>query len=270
MKIGLISMAYTSGGYTAKQFDSIIPNSQHEIIPFLFLHNDRSQELIEECEKLTEKYNIHYYPYGQNRGCSKSQNEGVYLAFTRYGCDVVLGICQDVYYNTLEAFDNWIEQCKQYIDTHYIISNRDSFLPNYAPFACWLGTPLLFENYGCMDENFIPTQYEDLDLARRCSFIKSGQMEDFWNNSYRIDIPSDSTHLTMLSRTDPLLLRQQLNITFPLNEQYYIKKWGGIGGHERFIYPFNNPELSYKIEWENRQTPYGHQYDRTDHDIVKY
>ena len=122
MKIGLVSIAYNAGEHTKKQFDSIIPNSQHEIIPFLFLHNDRSQELIEECEKLTEKYNIHYYPYGQNRGCSKSQNEGVYLAFTRYGCDVVLGICQDVYYNTLEAFDNWIEQCKQYIDTHYIIS----------------------------------------------------------------------------------------------------------------------------------------------------
>ena len=74
MKIGLGTIAYNAGGHTTKQFNNIL-NSKHEIVPMLFLHNSRSEELIEECEKLTEQYNIDYFPYGNNSGIAKTANE---------------------------------------------------------------------------------------------------------------------------------------------------------------------------------------------------
>jgi len=270
MKIGMISMAYTPGGHTKKQFESILPHTKHDIVPFLFLHNSRYPELIDECEQVAETYpSCNYFPYGVNRGCSKSYNEGLYGSFITHGCDIVVGISQDVYYNTPIAFDAWIEDCTKHIHTHYIISNKDNREANYAPFACWICTPLMFKNLGYLDENFFPCQYEDIDINRRCSFLSGKPEANFSNNTYRTEVRSDSTHLTMLSRTDSLLRQQQLSVTHPRCQEYYIRKWGGTSTKEQFIYPFNNPKFGYKIEWENHDKPYGIQYDRTDQDIVK-
>ena len=41
---------------------------------------------------------------------------------------------------------------------------------------------------------------------------------------------------------------------------YYILKWGGFLGEELYVRPFDDPELSNKIEWENADDPYA-KYD---------
>lgn len=42
--------------------------------------------------------------------------------------------------------------------------------------------------------------------------------------------------------SDPELLEHNYQ-TFPLWERYYIQKWGGKPGNERYTVPFNNPKL---------------------------
>lgn len=267
MKIGIGFIAYNTGGYTTKQFDSILSHSSHEIVPMLFLHNNRHQELIDECGSIIKKYpQTIYLPYGANRGCAKSGNEAMYLSYHKYHCDIYMGIAQDVWFNNPNSFDNWIENCKPYMDTKFAISAKT----DTSPYTCILLTKLCNEKMGYLDENFFPSQYEDVDFHHRCSLIMSGHYEPFWNNSHRIDIASDTTHIGLLSRRDGQLLQQQLYITAPLCQRYYIRKWGGIEGQEKFIYPFNNPELPNNIIWEKHSNPYGPGYDRTDQHIVVY
>jgi len=269
MKIGLGTLAYNAGGHTSKQLDSILSHSKHDIEVFLFLHNSRFQELIDECEQLAETYKCKYFPYGKNRGNGCSHNQAIQLAYGQYNCDIYIGGSQDVYFNTKTAFDEWIEKCIPYLDSNYMVSNADAPPPKPAPFAFTIYTKFGFDQVGCLDENFFPAQYEDMDFHRRCCFAMKGKNEDFWNNSYREDVLSDSSHPGMLSRTDMSLAVQQFYVTSPLNEIYYVRKWGGLPGHEKFDHPFNNTSIQYKIASEDCRSPYGEQYDRKDQGIVR-
>ena len=37
---------------------------------------------------------------------------------------------------------------------------------------------------------------------------------------------------------------------------YYVLKWGAFLGEEHWVVPFNEEELSIKIEWEQADDPY--------------
>lgn len=263
MKIGLITFAYNAGGYTTKQLDSILPNSKHQIIPQLFLHNSRSEQLIEECEKLKEKYtNLIYYSFGINRGIAKSCNEGLYKSFNLDLCDITIIICQDVYFNTAHGFDDWIEKAMPLLDNTLYIGSKwcEEDTATSANLIC---TKLGWEVGGCVDENFFPAQYEEIDFQRRTKLL-SGSLYN-----HRVDIFADQTHDSMLSRRkDISLFIQQTYITYPLCQAYYIKKWGGDIGKETFTHPFNDESIGYYIPFEKHSNPYG-KYDRQDQGIVR-
>jgi len=261
MKIGLVTIAYTPGGYTTKQLDSILPYSKHNITTYLYLHNGRSQELIEECEKLTEKYYIEYYPFGFNRGISLAANEVIHDTFDIKNRDILIGVGQDIFFNSPTAFDNWIEKAKPYIDTYCYIGSKTKE-EDTAPHGACITTPLCWKTMGCIDENFFPAQYEEIDSQRRLSFL-------FRDKPFKIDIVTDSTHDSMLSRRNDMSLNIQQNyITYPLCRSYYIDKWGGDIGSEQYIHPFNDESIGYYIPWENHSNPYG-KYDRQDQGIVR-
>jgi len=264
MKIGLSSIAYNEGGYTKKQFASILRNTKHDVIPMLYLHNMRSKSLIDECQSVSEEYDLkYYYPYGVNRGICKSTNESLHTGFVIEECDIVVGISQDVWFNTPHAFDDWIEAATQYIDNACIIGNK-TCEEDRASFSMSIFTPNFLATIGYTDENFFPAQYDDMDNARRLDMA--------WQNEtpFKIDVISDSTHDSMLSRrADPTLAIQQAYITLPLCQYYYCMKWGGMPGEEKYTHPFNNDSIGYKIDWENRANPYGDVYDRKDQGVVR-
>jgi hypothetical protein len=260
MKIGFYTIAYTEGGYSTKQLDSILPYTKHEIVTDLYLHNSRSEQLIEECEQLTDKYHINYFPYGINRGINKSTNESLYRGFHINNCDIMIGASQDVYFNSPTAFDNWIEKAKPHIDKMALIGNHTSQIDT-AYCAMAILTRNFINNIGYTDENFVPAQYDDIDNMRRLSLV-------YRNKPFQQNIVSDSTHDGMLSRRkDMSLFIQQTYITFPLCEQYYIRKWGAIH-NEPYTHPFNDPSLNCYIPWEKHSAPYG-KYDRKDQNIVR-
>lgn len=268
MKIGLITNAYTPGGHSTKQLESVLLNSKHEIITYLFLHNSRFESLIEECENLTFKYGCKYFPYGINRGFGKSINEGIKLAYLQDNCDIAIFMPQDVFFNSSDAFDKWIEESISYLENKFFISSL-SCKEDIAPFSCWIYTKLAFEKVGAFDENFFPAQYEDIDIHRRMSFIIKEESKEFHNAKYRQGIITNSTHLGMLGISDLTTKIQQYFITTPLSKEYFTKKWGGVDGTEYYIYPFNNDSIGYYIPFEQCSSPYGEKYDRQDQGIVR-
>jgi hypothetical protein len=266
VKIGLVTIAYTPGGHTEKQLDSILPHSQHDIITYLYLHNSRSEELINECETLTQKYNLGYYPYGVNRGFSKSINEGIHNCYDIDNCDIVLFMSQDVWFNTDIAFNNWVNDALPFIDKKFIVTIKPS-PTDKTPFGAWIHTRLGWDKLGCLDENFFPAQYEDIDIHIRSSYINSGTLENYFDPQYRQDVLADASHPTMLVRTDQTLAIQQHFITAPLCKLYFERKW--LNDYNPHKTPFNDPNTDCYIPWVQHDCPYGIDYDRQDQGIVR-
>lgn len=104
--------------------------------------------------------------------------------------------------------------------------------PDYACFAL---DPVVFRSkFGYFDENFTPAYFEDNDMAYRISksggkqvklplarMYHKGSQTQFWNGEEN---------------------RVVTHEMFRANEQYYISKWGGRPGDERWQHPFNNKE----------------------------
>jgi hypothetical protein len=269
MKIGLITLAYTQGGYTEKQL-SVIENSKHDIRLYLFLHTERFSLLTEECIKILGRYgnNCSFFNYGYNRGFSKSVNDGIYRIYSDR-CDIAMFIPQDVSFENVEQFDSWIDKAQEFFESKYFISGLCSET-DIAPFSMWLYTKKAFKEVGAFDENFFPTQYEDIDMHRRCSFLTNHNPKEFFKTPYRTNLVIKGlTHSGMLGISDVTTKIQQYYITAPLNKLYFTKKWGGVDGTEHFTTPFNNNQIGLKINWDCRNNPYNISYDRKDQNIVK-
>jgi hypothetical protein len=268
MKIGLVTTAYTAGGYSTKQLESILNNTKHEIVTYLFLHNSRFPALIEECEDLTIKYGLKYFPYGVNRGFAKSLNEGIKKAYLENSCDFVISMPQDIWFNSSDAFDTWIEESIPHLYNKFFISSLCN-KNDIAPFSMCIYTRLAFEKLGAFDENLFPTQYEDIDIHRRASFLTNHNPKEFFNVPYRQHIITNTTHIGMLGIQDLTIRVQQYFVTAPLNKMYFAKKWGGVDGTEHYIHPFNDKSIGYYIPWNRCSNPYGEQYDRQEQGIVR-
>jgi GT2 family glycosyltransferase len=82
----------------------------------------------------------------------------------------------------------------------------------------------VWDDVGPFDEGFWPAYHEDNDMHRRASLAGIG-----WR-----DVPGDSEHFGSATiRTDPRIAALNLR-TFPLTQQRYLAKWGGLPGEERF------------------------------------
>jgi GT2 family glycosyltransferase len=99
------------------------------------------------------------------------------------------------------------------------------------------------ERIGYLDENFYPAYHEDFDLMRRLDLmgIPYPRVEGIGATH------GDEKHACSLTiRSDPEMFRAN-NFTHATNRDYYVSKWGGLRGSERFRHPFNDP--SRPVSW---------------------
>lgn len=88
---------------------------------------------------------------------------------------------------------------------------------------------VVWDELGPFDEGFWPAYHEDNDMHRRAALVGIP-----WH-----DVAGRSDHFGSAAiRTDRQL--ERLNqVTFPLTQQRYVAKWGGLPGDERFVRPFD-------------------------------
>ena len=88
---------------------------------------------------------------------------------------------------------------------------------------------VVWDELGPFDEGFWPAYHEDNDMHRRATLAGIP-----WR-----DIAGESDHFGSAAiRTDRRL--EALNqLTFPVTQQRYVAKWGGLPGEERFTRPFD-------------------------------
>jgi len=260
MKIGVVIIAYNSADRLLRLIESA-RSSVNRIVFHLFLHS-RHAPTMSVCESLSGDQGVIYYPYGVNRGVSKSWNEGMLNAYSD-GMDVVLLVNDDIIFSAGDV-DKLAEKAKQSRDRYIVTCAGFHLRHNQATtslgYACFAINPVALEIIGCFDENFFPAYCEDVDYQYRARLagLSAGNCED--------TMVYHGGSVTIF--TDPALARQNL-LTHGRNFAYYRFKWGGEGGEELFKRPFNQTSFGYFISSEQRRAPYGPDYDRTDQWIVR-
>ena len=114
--------------------------------------------------------------------------------------------------------------------------------PHWQGAACMAVGQGAIEAIGYFDQNFWPAYFEDADYFRR---LELSGIPTLWDERILLEHNRSQT-----VRADFLLKRLHDERT-RRNEQYYIRKWGGLRGwggpdappgQELFAHPFNDPE----------------------------
>jgi GT2 family glycosyltransferase len=104
-------------------------------------------------------------------------------------------------------------------------------------FSCFMVRSSLFEKVGYFDERFWPAYFEDNDFHRRMKF--AGAIEAVAPCGY------DHLNSGTMKRYSKEELEQH-HVRFRAVRDYYIEKWGGLPGEEKFSIPFDaQPSLSF-------------------------
>lgn len=262
MKIGIVTIAYNLPQAIIKLYDTaMLDADKHDIWFYLFLHS-KHEPTEQACEALVAKYPVKYFPHKVNRGLSTSWNDGMLMAYGEDGADVVIVANDDIFF----APDD-INKLATKAFTH-----RDNYMVSVAGphlgheqwnrshgYSCFALNPIALERIGCFDENIFPVYLEDCDHHRRATLLDLVE-ENCADTSVSHGGSSAINH-------DEELALQNL-VTQRKSGEYFVRKWGGINEHEKYIIPFNDPRFSCYIDPEVRHNPYGPPYDRTDRYIV--
>ena len=259
LRIGVVVIAYNQPAWTERLVTSAF-DAASDVRVHLFLHSsDHATRAI--CEQLAERPEVRYYPHGENRGVSRSWNDGMLDAYAD-GADVVIVANDDVLpaAGDLDRVAGKAVRCRD----RYIVScagpheRLGRSLPSHG-YSFFAVNPIAVETIGCFDENFFPAYCEDQDYARRAAL--AGLSEENCPDTAVVHGGSSAIYadaaLALQNRTTQLR-----------NIAYYMRKWGGDAGREHFDSPFGNPAFGLRIDPEDRAQPYGPGYDRTDRDIV--
>lgn len=88
----------------------------------------------------------------------------------------------------------------------------------------------VIERVGLFDENFYPAYYEDSDYGQRIRYAFDHTFK--WAKIF-IDVSSmGNAHG---------ITHGKVRMSPDKNINYYIKKWGGLPGQQKYLFPFNNP-----------------------------
>jgi len=94
--------------------------------------------------------------------------------------------------------------------------------------SAFLISRVAFEEVGLFDENFDPAYYEDNDYHYRIKLTKK------WK-AYKCSVP----YYHIGSKTFFELQDQGVNMRVTQNRDYYLEKWGGLPGSEKYLIAFN-------------------------------
>lgn len=239
-KIGIVFPVINCLAYTQEALRSLVTFHRHVIC----IVDNGSDATTREWEKL-------YYPdntiaNGMNAGLTIAWNQGVEFC-RRNGCDLVLITNNDVLYNpktvdnlvaALDAHPDWgmataINEAGRFRD------NPDGIFDMEPPteptdaehpdFSCFMLRMETYDKVGPFDEEFSKRGkafFEDNDYHRRMQLA---------------GIPARCTtsapyfhHGSVTANTH----RDAIGLQFEQNRAYYIEKWGGMPGQERFATPF--------------------------------
>jgi hypothetical protein len=256
--------------------ESILDESKHEINTTLYLSR-YSDSLFSECSRLAEKYNINFEPRGDNSPIHYV-NEAKHRGFELNNSDCVVNVQPDTFFLKKDVFDSVMAEASEHFDSKYFVCVSSDHPDDTLPLGITIHSKLGWEKIGCHDINFYPHAGDEADFHRRCYLSYGLDPEDketymspldgkttpAWTHRIRC---KDFLHIGRpWHAIDPrLYIPRQIDYSMysffdcVLHNRwwhYYLEKWGGMQGAEKFIYPFDDKENSLRIAWESAESPY--------------
>jgi GT2 family glycosyltransferase len=105
-------------------------------------------------------------------------------------------------------------------------------------FACFLVKTDFLDRFGLFDENFTPAYFEDNDMHYRVKLLGG--------KGYTVE-EAEYFHVGSVTQFKGKRDGRDRVVThrmFEANRGYYVKKWGGWPGKEKWSRPYNNPDYT--------------------------
>jgi len=196
--------------------DQMIDSAEYgDLVPDRYLIVDNSGGRYKNKNKKVEIYNP-----GTNIGVAPAWNYSI------KNSDEIRIICNDDLIFLPETLKIFYE---------FVCNDKDSIM--WCPahnagnaYSCFAINNKCIELLGYFDEEFAPAYFEDCDYARRMLLI-----------NYEITKVPDCKYIHVGSQTVKNYNLEELNKhheTFAKNQEYFIRKWGGIPGQEIYTIPF--------------------------------
>ena len=191
--------------------------------------------------------------WNDNRGVSSAWNNGMVIA-KKNKFDYAIISNDDVVFrkDTIKKLHDSIAMNEHVvIGADQIEDRENNGLINethsdvyFSPFACFaVNLNKLILKCGYFDENFYPAYFEDNDMRRRIELagltIKINTDAKIFHHGSATQNPNKNNII------DNWAVKPA---KFEENRLYYVKKWGGMPGEEKFSTPFNDPNLTLK-DW---------------------
>ena len=185
--------------------------------------------------------------YRNNKGVAAAWNQGIFYAIAKK-CDVAIVTNDDVIF-TPGSIKKMAESLR----------NSDGLLisPNHngemdvdgqvegANFFCFAVKPQEFvESVGHFDENIYPAYFEDNDMHYRMQLAGVKSYIDT-----RIIVNHSGSATQNADENNPVVPSSR----FEAIRSYYIRKWGGEPGKEKYVTPWNRSGLNIKA-WKGQDS----------------
>jgi GT2 family glycosyltransferase len=226
----------------------------------LFLHSE-IESVVQVCGQIAQHSNVQYYPYKRNRGLSRSWNDGLWYAYRDFTEPNVAIIANDDILPEPDAVQILAEAAlsnrrRFKIDGIMLDRRTNTLVP--SQYGLTAINPIALNMIGFFDENIFPIYWEDVDYNRRAALAG---LEMLTVPEVKMVHGGSKTSVSVPGMVE------YLSRFFNLNHEYYIRKWGGTVGQERYDEPFNEMGWGLRIGLCDRNAPYpGH--NRTDQDLV--
>lgn len=244
MNIHLVTFGFGLADDLLKSFMSA---DQPEYTWHLFLHSQQ-KDVVDVCKKLSKRKNVRYYPYGENRGLAKSNNEAI-MAAQDAGADVFICFADDVYVQP-GAIDKIAQTVLDNPNCSFVESMGFVERTQRTEHLALTGGALnlkAIERIGYFDQNFDPFYFSDTDWMYRARL--AGMQKVTAEGTHHIHAGSKTT-------THVPGMAEVFERWFPAIKEHYINKWGGDGGQERYTQPFNDSKYGIEIPREVVNDPY--------------
>ena len=170
-----------------------------------------------------------------NQGVSASWNYGMKTAYS-HNINIYLILNDDI--TLIEPIDRLVQEV---INNNLLLisgshkTDNDNELEGGGDYTCFACSYSLMDKIGWFDPAFYPAYYEDIDMDRRLKLAEcKTHKSQFLHYEEQNGIGS---HTFMNSRGTPL--EKTINDGYKHNKEYYIDKWGGDIGDEKYSTPFN-------------------------------
>lgn len=166
---------------------------------------------------------IHIVSPGRNLGVSASWNLAI-----KEGNFPLLVANDDIEFSE-HTMSDFLRACESGIGDFYWASS----IPQLNMFSCFMLTESLVKSVGVFDEEFYPAYFEDNDYFRRISLA----------GKKIVPVQTSIGHIgsaTFKNFSNEQVMKH--HGTFNKNKNYYISKWGGLPGEEKFSLPFGDTQ----------------------------